>query len=608
MAPKPKKSPEAFVDPARRGHLDGFQLPPEMTVSQWADANIILPPETAAEPGRWRTARAPYQRGMMDAIADPTIKTIVLNLSAQSGKTSMILNGIGYHIAHAPAPMLMIQPTLEMAEAFSKDKLAPVLRDTPVLKQLVEPEKTRYSANTIRHKTFPGGQLTIAGANSPTSLRMRSVKIVWADEIDAYPQSVGEEGDPLKLAHKRTQTFWDSKLVCSSTPTLVDTSRIDHLYRSSDQRKFHIPCPDCGEMQELEWEHVTWTTGKPHTAVYVCLHCGTVWEDGDIKRQLKHGEWKSQAVFNGIAGFHIWQAYSPWSSLEEIVAEYEATEKKPAERQVWWNTTLARVWDGDEVAQTTPDQLYQRREDYDAYTMPSRSCVLTAGVDVQGDRLECLIVAHGIDGEQWLMAHLIISGDPTTDAPWQQLTEVLNVRMAHPSGRTFGIEAVAIDSGYLTQRVYDYCARNFAAGRSWFAVKGMQGPGKVAWTRSTKKLKIGARLFLVGVDGLKEQIYSRLANAEPGPGYIHIPNREPFNIDWLTQLTVERVRTIYDHRGFAKREWFKPEGARNEAIDCLTYADAAHASLNINHRSRLEGMSAPQNVKTDAADLARMFL
>jgi len=319
-----------------------FALPPDYTISQWADAHVMLSSEMAAEPGRWRTDRAPYQREMMDCITDPAVKQVVLHTSAQVGKTSVLLNGIGYHIHHRPSPMLAIQPTLEMAEAFSKDKLDPMLRDTPELAERVGDRKSRNASNTIRHKQFPGGQLSIAGANSPTSLRMRSVKIVWADEVDAYPAVVGEEGDPLQLAYKRTQTFWDSKLVVSSTPTVQGISRIQAMFEEGDQRFFYIPCPDCGGFIVLEWENITWEHGKPETACHMCPECGALAEDHDIKRSLKDGEWRAHGEFNGIASFHIWQAYSPWSSLSEIVAEYERTEGIQSQRQVWWNTSLGR--------------------------------------------------------------------------------------------------------------------------------------------------------------------------------------------------------------------------------------------------------------------------
>jgi len=543
---------------------------------------------------------------MMDTITDSAVKSIVIKSSAQIGKTSVLLGGIGYHIHHSPAPMLSIQPTVQMAEAFSKDKLNPMLRDTPALAELVADEKSRSSSNTMYHKQFPGGQLTITGANSPTSLRMRSVKIVWADEIDAYPYSAGDEGDPLKLAVKRTQTFWDSKLVCSSTPTIKGMSRIDTMFEASDKRFFFVPCSGCGHRQILEWANVKWTKGRPEDAHYMCDTCGSLWDDAEVKRQVKLGEWRATASFKGVAGFHIWQIYSPWSSLHQICSEFEETEGKSQERQVWWNTTLGEVWDGDETSGVASEELCARRETYPGHAVPERACVVTAGVDVQGDRLEVLLKAYGTDGESWCLEHLKLYGDPSGDAVWMELQEILTVRLAHPSGRGLGIEAVAIDSGFLTQRVYDFCQKHFVAGRKWFAIKGVRGEGRTAWQQSKQKIRRGTKLYLVGVDTLKTTIYSKLGNREAGSDYIHFPDHEPFDQEWFEQLTVERIRTVFDAKGYPKREWYKPDGARNEALDLNVYADAAHISLSVNHMERLSLMYR-QKPRIDAAGVARMF-
>ena len=585
----------------------GIERAPDYSVSQWADAHIMLSAESSAEPGRWRTDRAPYQREIMDCITDPSIKTMVIKSSAQVGKTSILLAGMGYHIHHAPAPMLAIQPTLNMAEAFSKDKLSPMVRDTPALAELVADERSRNAANTIYHKQFPGGQLTLAGANSPTSLRMRSVKIVWADEIDAYPPSAGDEGDPLKLAVKRTQTFFDSKLVCSSTPTIKGLSRVDDLFEGSDKRFFFVPCAHCDHHQVLEWERVVWTKGQPAGAHYSCETCGTLWDDAEIKRQVKLGEWRATEPFAGTAGFHIWQIYSPWSTLEQICSEFEESEGKSAERQVWWNTTLGEVWDGDETAGVSADELYQRRENYNTHEVPEHACVVTAGVDVQADRLEILIKAYGAGNESWCLQYLKIYGDPSGDAVWSDLREMLMIRLAHPSGRTMGIDAAAIDSGYLTDRVYEFCGKNFGPGKTWYAVKGVGGEGKVGWVQSKSRNKWKAHLFNVGVDTFKTTIYSQLGNRETGSDYIHFPNVDQFDEGFFEQLTVERVRTVYDTRGFARREWYKPAGRRNEAIDLNAYADAAHRSTNTNHSEKLRRLYGHQGT-ANAADVAKLFM
>lgn len=589
------------------GLRDGLQLPPDYTVSEWADMNVRLPLE-AAEPGRWRTDRAPYQREMMDVLADPDVHTVTLHTSAQVGKTAVELNGIGYYIHHSPAAMLRLDPTLEMAEAFSKDKLDPIIRSTPALAERVAGEKSRSSSNTIYHKQFPGGSLTITGANSPTSLRMRSVKIVWADEIDAYPASVGDEGDPIRLAYKRTQTFRSSgaKLVVASTPKLKGLSRIDSFFEQSDKRYYFIPCAECAEFQKLVWDNVLWDRGKPETAAYACPHCGSLMTDAAIKRQVKLGHWRASEPFNGHAGFHIWQIYSPWSSLEEIVKDYEEAKDRPNLLQTWWNVVLGEAWDGDEALGVEIPELMRRREPYAEDELPTGIAILTAGIDVQSDRLEMLVKGYGVKDEQWIVAYYVIHGDPTAEGVWRLLEEQLTRTYTLADGFRLRIEAAAVDSSYNTQRVYDFAARNWRMGRQWFAIKGVAGQGVVAWSRSKISLKGGAKLYLVGIDALKEEVYGRLTVEQPGPGYHHVPISDAFGQPFFEGLTAERVRTVYDTRGYPRREWFNPPGARNEPLDMSVYADAAHKSLNIDHAGRIANRS-PKAKLEDVAAVAALF-
>lgn len=370
------------------GLREGVQPPPEYTVSQWADQHVYLP-EEAAEPGRWRTDRAPYQREMMDVLTDPDVSVVVYHTSAQVGKTAIELNGIGYHIHHQPSAMLRLDPSEPMSEAFVQDKLDPMLRATPVLAERVAPEGGRSAVNNVSKKSFPGGYLSMAWATSSTALRMRSVKIVWADEIDEYPISVGKQGSPIDLAYKRTQTFraLGAKLVLASTPVLKGLSHIDDYFERSDKRYFMVPCEQCATFDKLEWEHVKWDAGKPETAYYQCPHCGFPMSDASIKRQVRFGHWRATAEFTGTAGFHIWQIYSPWSSLKEIVKEYEEAQGKPEKLQYFWNTVLGLSYDGDLTAGVEADELFNARELYSPQNLPRGLVALTAGVDVQGDRI-----------------------------------------------------------------------------------------------------------------------------------------------------------------------------------------------------------------------------
>src|SRR5262245_47717827 len=299
--------------------------PPRLTVSEWADTERRLSPEASAEPGAWRTDRAAYQRAIMDSVTDPRVHTVVAMLASQVGKTELLLNVIGYFMQHDPSPLLVLQPTLEIAEAFSKDRLAPMVRDTPALRELVKDVRSRDAGNTLLHKQFPGGHITLAGANSPASLASRPIRIVLCDEVDRFPASAGTEGDPVTLAKQRSATFWRRKLVLVSTPTLKNLSRIAAAYEQSDRRRYLVPCPSCGARQVLDWAHVRWPKGRPEAAVYVC-DCGAEWGDGLRLAAMTRGAWEAQAPANGTAGFWLSALYSPWTRLGELAREFvEAT-------------------------------------------------------------------------------------------------------------------------------------------------------------------------------------------------------------------------------------------------------------------------------------------
>ena len=286
------------ITPLNRRLIKSIQLlkpPPKQTVSEWAVEHRILSAEASAESGKYNLARAPFQKGWQDAISDPRIHTIVGMTSAQVGKTETFLNNpVGYFIAQDPAPILVIQPTLEMAQTWSKDRFAPMLRDTLVLKELVKDPRARDSNNTILHKTFAGGHITMAGANSASSLASRPIRIVFMDEVDRFPASAGSEGDPVALTKKRTTTFWNRKIIMTSTHTVKGASRIEQAFSESDQRKYYVPCPECGEFQILYWANIRWDqdeVGKhlPETARYICEFCEYEIKEADKSRLLLGG-------------------------------------------------------------------------------------------------------------------------------------------------------------------------------------------------------------------------------------------------------------------------------------------------------------------------------
>ncbi len=575
----PTTSPvDAWI--ARVGELQRTHLrpPPRLTVSDWADAERRLSPEASAEPGVWRTSRAIYQKGLLDAVTDPTVHTIVGMLGSQVGKTEALLNVVGFYMHHDPAPMLLLQPTLDIAEAFSKDRLAPMIRDTPALRGLVQDVRSRDSGNTLLTKSFPGGRITLAGANSAASLASRPIRIVCCDEIDRYPASAGTEGDPVALAKQRSATFWRRKLILVSTPTVKGASRIADAYAASDQRRFLVPCPLCGALQVLDWAHVKWPKGRPEAALYVCAECDGTWSDGQRLAAVARGSWEATAPFTGTAGFWLSALYSPWTRLGELAREFVEAVPHPTRLQAFTNLKLAELWEGDGEAPTSADELRARALDVPQWTVPAPASLLVAAVDTQDDRLAVGLWAWGRGETAWCIGWTELLGDPITDDVWRQLDELLGRRWPHAHGGTLGVAMAAVDTGgHRTQAVYGYARQH---PRTVMAVKGASRPGQpVIGTRPSlvdvhwngRKIPNGVQLWTIGTDTAKAELYARMRLAD-GPRSIQFSADLP--LDFYAQLTAERRVTRY-LRGVARKEWMLPSGARNEALDVFVYAYAA---------------------------------
>lgn len=550
--------------------------PPRLSVSEWADLERRLSSEASAEAGRWHTSRAEYQRGIMDAISDPSNRDVVVMAGAQVGKTEILLNVIGYHIHHEPSPILLVQPTLEMAQAFSKDRLTPMLRDTPSLKGKVKDPRSRDANNTTTHKVFNGGHISLVGSNSPSGLASRPIRVVLCDETDRYPASAGAEGDPIQLARKRSATFWNRKIVMVSTPTNKGASRIEASFEESDQRRFFVPCKDCGEKQVLKWANVRWEKDKPETAHYSCEHCGSVWDDADRYRAVRQGEWHATEEFKGVAGFHINGIYSPWTPLADAVRDFLSAKRMPETLRVWTNVYLAESWE-DQGEQVDEYSVKERAEEF-GDLIDERIAVITAGLDVQDDRIECEVVGWGKDEESWSLDYRIFYGDPSTPHLWNDVDNYLSTVYETEGGRSLGIRAACIDSGgHYTQSVYNFVRPRQA--RRIFAIKGMAGESRPIVSRPSKNNIGKVNLFTLGVDNIKDLLFSRLAIQSEGAGFCHFPADRPD--EYFKQLAAsEKIVTKY-HKGFPRREFVKTR-TRNEALDCRVYAIGALAILNLN--------------------------
>jgi phage terminase large subunit GpA-like protein len=530
----------------------------------------------------------------MDACSDPNIQEVVVMAGAQLGKTEAILNIIGYHIHHDPSPILVLQPTLDMAQAFSKDRVASgLIRSTPALRDKVKDPRSRDSGNTTLHKVFPGGALTMVGANSASGLASRPIRLVLCDEVDRYPTSAGTEGDPIQLARKRSATFWNRKIVMVSTPTNKGASRIEEAFEQSDQRRFHLPCKHCHHEQVMKWANVRWED-DPDTAAYMCEGCGVLWSDSDRRWSIRNGTWIAAKPFNGIAGFAINGLCSPWTPLTDGVKDFLAVRKNPEQLRVWTNTYLGETWE-DAGEQIDDYDLAERREVIE--TIPEDVMFLTCGTDVQDNRLECSIVGWGRDDESWVVEHVTLYGDPSTPQLWSALDSVIFKTYDTVNGRQMGIRATCIDSGgHFTNSVYQYCKKH--TGRRVFAIKGVGGEGKPAAGRPSKANVAKCPLFPIGVDTVKSLLFARMRIDEPGAGYIHFSDR--LNEEYFRQLTAEKVVTRF-HKGFKKRV-FEKIRARNEALDCMVYSYAAYAILGINVNSMADKIASEEPIKSIKED------
>lgn len=605
-APQIPDSDLANVDAILFGAMGVWRPPPKLSLSEWADEHFYLSPENAAVPGRWKTL--PYQRAIMDAMTDPSVERVTLQKSARIGYTLMVSAAIGYHIHHAPCPIMLVQPTVEDARGYSKETIAPMLRDVPVLSGIVfndsEEKGPKDSGNTILHKTFPGGVLSFVGANSGSGFRRVSRRVVVCDEVDAYPSSAGSEGDAIKLATMRTQAYWDRKIVAGSTPLVAGTSRIEALFLEGDQQRFHVPCTQCGHMAPLVFRgaagHVmTWPEGEPGKAFFSCQANGCVIEHADKRNMVERGEWRAGNPHTNSekrrhASFHIWTAYSFNENTDwaDIVEEFLKSKDNPKTLQVFVNTWLGEAWQEQGEA---PDweRLYARRERYPVGVAPAEALVVTAGVDVQKDRFVYEVVGWGKDKQSWSVDAGEIYADTANDESWLKLDELL--------ARDFGgaaIRMLAVDSGFRTNTAYNW-ARRHPMNRV-VAIKGSANARAIIGTPSPvdvhvngKRLARGYKVFTVGTDVAKSEIYGwlKLPRPEEGaafpPGWCHFPE---YGEEYFKQLTAEHLVSKQNGRGFTVHEWQVQPGRQNHWLDCRVYARAAVQLLG------LDRMRAPSRV------------
>ena len=597
------------VDAVALKALEALRPPRRLRLSEWADEKFYLSAESAADPGRWRTL--PYQREPMDAITDPRIEQVTFMKSARVGFTKILNAAVGYYMEQDPCPIMIVQPTIEDAQGYSKEEIAPMLRDCPALAGRVSEAKSRDSDNTILHKTFPGGSLSLVGANSGRGFRRVSRRVVGFDEVDGYPLSAGVEGDPIKLGIRRTEYYWNRKIIAGSTPLLAGLSRIERLFLAGDQRRYYVPCTQCGHMDYLVFQReasedgepaghfMHWPKGHPEQAHFTCRSCGGHIDHSEKRAIIQAGEWRGHAPFTGHASFHIWAAYSysPNATWGQLAAEFlEANTGGPDQLKTFVNTVLGETWQERGDAPEW-ERLYQRREPYRVGTCPKGVLFLTAGVDVQKTRFVYEVVGWGRGKTSWSVDQGIIEGD-TADVsdkgPWPSLSALLQRRYLTYTGAELPILRLAIDSGYNTQTVYNWARQKPLT--QVIAVKGVDSgnvlvstPSPVDVSANGRKLKRGYRVWPLAVNIAKSELYGwlqlqpltdeqRAAGAREAPGFCHFPEHGE---EYFRQLTAEQLVKRRARSGFVRLTWEPIPGRENHVLDCRVYARAAAAVVGL---------------------------
>ena len=596
-----KRRGAARLNKAMRKVLAGMTPPDDLTVTQWAEAKRRLSAESAAEPGPWRTERTPYLREPMDAFTDPKVRHIVMVAASQVGKSEFLNNCIGYIIDEDPGSILFIHPTTIDAQEYSKLRIAPMLRDSPALRQKIAAPKSRDSHNTILQKAYPGGILTMCGSTEAHALASKPIRYVFGDERDRWATSAGNEGDPWDLAMARQTTFYNAKAVEVSTTTIKNASAIEAAYYTGTMERWNSKCPHCGEYHEIRWSDIRFEydenivshkkTYKVKKAYYTCPGCGCISTEAEMKRAP--AKWiaeNPEAYGQGTRSFWLNAFVSQWASWESIVLKYLNALGSTKKMQVVFNTCFGEPWE-DRGDIEDEDSLLARREDYgkdkngEPVELPPGVLVLTAGVDTQDDRMEYEIVGHGFFGETWGIEKGIVMGRPDDDATWNKLDEVVFDRvMRFENGVGLRVSMSFVDEGgHFTQSVRAQC--NARISKKVFCIKGMPGQDK-PYISPPKKQKIFVNQIAVGtcwqyqlgVDSGKEIIMDNLRVQTPGQKYCHFPKRDDYGSAYFAGLLSETK--VYDPNKKQPWSWKKiPGHERNEPLDCRNYALAAFKAL-----------------------------
>lgn len=587
--------------------------PRQITVSEWAEENLYLSSEYSSRPGRFTPFS--FQREPMDTFSDPAIAQTVIKGAVQMLKTICNQAAIAWAIDVDPGPILVVNEREEDAEAFGKERIDTMIRDSPRLRAKVVASGTRKSKNTLTAKWFPGGMLALTFASKAGNLARRAIRYLICEEEDKWLVSASGRGDPFAMAWARMDTFGSKKKAMRSSSPSRAGSTIDKAYEASDQRQFFAVCPACGQAQTLMekfFTRVKYDDSLPTieeqaaTALYHCEHCDAGWDDLARRAAVEAGEWRAARRFAGIAGFWISSLYSPWIELKDLVLEYLKKKDQPMELMQFTNERLAENWvEAGESVQW--EALLKRAEEYPVGLAPRGALFVTCGADVQWDRIEGEKVAWGRERESWSVDYRIFEGDTSDDDVWKRFWAWIQDPVPTEGGAMMPTSRCFVDSGDGSRSavVYDQVRRQPSG--LVVAIKGttrgllpVSQPTAVDVTIAGRRIKGGLKIRHVLVDFFKSELYAdlpkeRALDGQRPKGLCHWPKGQYYGEEHFKQLCGEQLVTWQEKRtGRVHREWRKKR-SRNEALDCRVYARAAAYDVGMDrfqehHWAQLEAL------------------
>ncbi|WP_421424121.1 phage terminase large subunit family protein [Agrobacterium rosae] len=566
----------------RKALWESLQPPPKLRLSKWIEEHIHLPEGVSSLTGKVRLW--PPQVEIADAIGNSAIERVTLVKPVRVGFTTLLTSAMASFCSNDPAPILSLLPTESDCRDYMVSDVEPVFDASPTLQGILSSDDKNGGRNTLLSRRFPGGFLKVIAAKSPRNLRRHNVRILFMDEVDGMTNT--KEGSAPILAERRTLSFSDRKIVMGSTPVYEATSHVLRAYEHSDKRIYEVPCPECGHFHEIQWADIQWPEGEPEKAYYVCVECGSVVDERHKPEMVTNGRWRAlKPEVKDHAGFRMNALISllPNASWGRLAKEFVSVKNDPSTLQTFVNTILAQGWK-DEADELDDIEISERAEDFGFEAIPVEVLIITAGVDVQDDRLEVTFIGWDKEGVPYVLGHEVIWGRYDDTVTWGELDILLSTQWDHPLGGRIKVDATCVDSsdGETMETVYRFAFPRF--NRKVYAIKG--AAGNRPWIERSKSTVKGGRLFIVGVDGIKSNIMGRLTR----------PRSMRFSKDlapvWYEQVAGERMEITYK-RGQTVRQFVPVPGRRHEALDCTVYAFAARQMVNANWAHREGELSTP---------------